>query len=142
MDILLAYTGTRSYLKTLQEIYTNDKENKMVTPTYFTNKLKIEVLLNHTVRLTNKKENGKVYLLDAKRFYLLLKSGGRKWKIPTKDGDYVELSLILEYHSAGKHLVSAGGLIATYIAQHDYEMLLSDLETLIKKDITTGGKET
>ncbi len=106
----------------------------MVKPIYFTKNLKIEVLLNNTVRLTNDKEDGKIYLLDAERFYKLLKTGGRKWKIPTKTGGYVELSLILEYHSAGKHLVNAGATIATYIAQHDYEMLLSDLETLIKID--------
>lgn len=109
---------------------------------YFTNNLQIEILHNTAVRLTNDRENGKIYLLDAKRFYLLLKNGGKRWNIPTKDGGYVEMSLNLQHHPAGKHLVSAGGGINTYIAQHDYEMLLSDLETLIKRDITTGGNET
>ncbi|BAF73243.1 hypothetical protein [Sulfurovum sp. NBC37-1] len=107
----------------------------MIKSIYFTNNLSIEVLLNNTVRLTNNREDGRVYLLDATRFYLLLKTGGRGWKIPTQAGEYVELSLILKYHSAGKHLVSVGGAINTYIAQHDYEMLLSDLETSVKIDL-------
>lgn len=108
----------------------------MVTPTYFTNKLKIEVLLSNTVRLTNKSEDGKVYLLDTKQFYQLLKVGGKQWKILNKDGDYNSLSFNLDR----KHLSNPGSGINTYIAQHDYEMLLHDLETLIKKVITGGGE--
>ena len=98
---------------------------------YFTNNLAIEVLLNNTVRLTNNREDGRVYLLDATRFYQLLNNGGKKWKIPTSDGMYVELTFNLER----RHVSSAGGGINTYIAQHDYEMLLSDLETSVKIDL-------
>ncbi len=50
---------------------------------YFTANLKIEILIN-TVKLTNDREDGKIYLLEAKRFYQLLKVGDRKWKIPNK----------------------------------------------------------
>ncbi len=98
---------------------------------YFTRNLQIEVLPNNTVKLTNSRENGKIYLLDSKRFYQLLKVGGKKWKIPYKNGSYEEISFNIANHSAGKHISSAGGGINTYIALHDYRLLMLDLEASI-----------
>ena len=61
----------------------------MCISVYFTNKIKIEVLSNKTVKLTSSKEDKKVYLLDAQRLYKLFKEGGTQWKIPTETGGYV-----------------------------------------------------
>lgn len=95
---------------------------------YYTNNLKIEVLLNNTVKLTNDRENEKIYLLNAKRFYQLLKVGGKKWKIPNKNDGYEQIS----FNLTRKHISSAGGGINTYIDLHDYELLMFELETPIR----------
>lgn len=95
---------------------------------YFTNNLKIEVLPDDTVGLTNNRESGKIYLFDAQRFYQLLKIGGKKWKVPSKNGSYVKLTFNLERH----HISSVGGGINTYIDPHDYELLMQELEISIK----------
>ncbi len=100
---------------------------------YFTANLKIEVL-NNTVKLTNDREDGKIYLLEAKRFYQLLKVGDRKWKIPNKNGGYEQISFNLER----KHLSNAGSGINTYIASHDYELLIHDLEALTSTTTLVG----
>ena len=94
---------------------------------YYTRNLKIEVLPNNTVKLTNQRENGKIYLLEANRFYQLLKDGGKKWKIPNKNGGYTEISFNISNHPAGKHLSSVGGGINTYITLNDYELLMFEL---------------
>ena len=95
----------------------------MIESVYFTNNIKIEVQLNSTVKLRNDRENGKIYLLDAKRFYQLLKVGGKKWKIPNRNGGYDQIS----FNVTRKHLSSAGGGINTYIADYDYESLMFEL---------------
>lgn len=105
---------------------------------YFTNNLKIEVLLNNTVRLTNSRESEKTYLLDAKRLYQLLKVGGKQQRIPTSDGSFVQLSFNIER----KHISSKGGMINTYIKPDDYKLLMQDLEILLKPELLyqyTGG---
>ena len=93
---------------------------------YFTNNLKIEVLTNNTVRLTNDRENGKIYDLDIRRFYELLKCGGKKWRIPNKLGNYEQLTFNLER----RHISSAGGGINTFIDANDYKFLMKDLKTI------------
>ena len=95
---------------------------------YFTKNLKIEVMSNNTIRLTNDRENGKIYDLDAKRLYQLLKSGGKKRRIPTKDRNYVQLTFNIER----RHISSAGGGINTFIQNDDYLLLVEDLKNLIK----------
>jgi len=95
---------------------------------YFTDKIKIEILSNKTVKLTSNKEDEKVYLLDAQRLYDLFKKGGKQWKIPTGTGGYEQIS----FNVPRKHISNAGSQINTYIAQHDYEMLLVDLEALLE----------
>ncbi len=97
---------------------------------YFTNHSKIEVLPDNTVRLTNYRENEKIYLLDARRFYELLKCGGKRWKIPNKNGTYTELTFNLDRH----HISSVGGGINTYINPHDYKFLMQDLGIIIEPE--------
>jgi len=91
---------------------------------YFTNNLKIEVLPNNTVRLTNMRENGKIYLLvNIPRIHYLLRNGGKQWRISTGDGGYEKIS----FNVQRKHISNAGGGINTYIAPHDYDLLMNDL---------------
>ena len=90
---------------------------------YYTRDIKIELKLNNTVKLANDSENGKIYLLDAKRFYQLLKVGGTKWNIPNKNDGYDQIS----FNVTSKHLSSADGGINTYITDYDYESLMFEL---------------
>ena len=100
---------------------------------YYTKNLKIEILRN-TVKLINYREDGKIYLLEAKRFHQLLKIGGKKWNIPNKNGSYEQISFNLER----KHISNAGSEINTYIAQHDYDLLMGDLKASISPTTVVG----
>ncbi len=97
---------------------------------YFTINLKIEVLSDNTVKLTNNRENGRIYLLDAQRFYELLKTRGKGWRIPNKSDGYEQLSFNIDR----LHISSSGGGVNTYIDPHDYKLLMQELEALIKQN--------
>ena len=82
------------------------------------------MLLNNTVRLTNMREDGKIYLLvNIPRIHYLLRNGGKQWRISTEDGGYEKIS----FNVRRKHISNAGGGINTYIAPHDYDLLMNDL---------------
>ncbi len=110
----------------------------MTQVVYFTNNLKIEVLMNNTVRLTNNRENGKIYDLDTRRFYQLLKCGGKKWRIPNRLGNYEQLTFNVER----RHISSAGGGINTFIDAHDYKLLMKELQLFpVQENILKAQEE-
>lgn len=100
--------------------------------TYFTKKVKIELLLSdNIIKITNygKIEKGRVSLLDARRLYQVMKTGGSKQIVPTYGEEKcVEISFSLAYHPAGKHMAGGNNKINTYIDDVTYENIMKNIE--------------
>lgn len=97
-----------------------------------TKKLFIYILSNNSVRLVNKRENGKVYHFNKFQFYQLIKYGVGQI---TSDRSNEHLTLLcnISGHPGGKHLYSIHNIINTYIPLDTYYSLIRSLENGFSK---------
>lgn len=105
---------------------------------YTTRNSDIELLLSdNIVKLTNyrEKEKGRVYLLNARRLYSVMKLGSKKKIVPTYGEDKcVAITFVTDDHPAGKHITSANDGINTYIRHGDYMQIMEELEQGLKNE--------